>query len=107
MGRECDFSTKTTEYISWERAESRTPLKEAHFLTRRPSMWLETDEERRKLDASTNRDGEVSRILQRSSMTAEHNETVNGLYSLLSPRSFKYALQCILREKQNLSIVSR
>jgi hypothetical protein len=64
------------------------------------------NEERRKLDANPNRDGEVSRILQRSSMTAEHNEIVNGLYSLLSARSFKYAPQCILREEQNLSIVS-
>jgi hypothetical protein len=40
-------------------------------------------------------------------MTAEHNEIGNGLYSLLSARSFKYAPQCILREKQNPSIVSR
>jgi hypothetical protein len=68
---------------------------------RRPSTRLETDEKCRKLDASTNHDGEVSRILQRSSMTAEHNETVNGLYSLLSPRSFKYALHRILREKNS------
>ena len=29
MGRESRFSTKNAEYISWERAESRTPLKEA------------------------------------------------------------------------------